>query len=880
MITQRIDALDIEKRGLFTAVYGVNRTSEIYITADLRVHSLYEALYLYLRQQGYITVFYDDKVFSYEESQLMQFFGFTAKEDKPNTWVNSTGHTVSSGNCRDFFTGKGPMSKTRNVRQSANQLINMPMEHHSHHDAIRFIDNDLEHSYVVIQTEGFFGAINSMVERDAGRKVAVVFVNPNTLEYNENEQRIYENYLSVLRTRYVKNHIGLKLIALYDFISPETFAQELGNGSSKFLMRPPFKDLILNDLKPTTDKDGNAERKEMKTVFFLSDPERDEINNMLNRKRLLDGLSHVFDKVPWEHIVLRLWQGVSTKKDGKDKSTLRLMRDFYQIESTKLDEIIENMNTVKAIDQLNTLQGIDNIKEQFLQYRAALRSHRLGQGGGRFRPHMALMGSPGTGKSTVARLFGDILREDGLLPKGHFVKVDVSELIGEYIGSTRPKTRAVCERARGGVLFIDEAYGLMSGSNDHGEVDYGKEAIEVLIQFMEDSDDSLVILAGYTDEINNLINKGNTGFRRRFNELGFFHFNDYKPKVLFDIAMKMIPYQVTDGFKKALLGILQFKYAYRTKKFGNVGDLENMVNIIIGSYRSCGENGPIDVIHLPENLRILVDSSMLNEETMLEELDCLTGQNEVKSLVRELFTKALANRIRLQTIDGYTPEVPNLNYIFSGNPGTGKTTIARIIGKIMQRLGVLSSADGEIIKEIAGNDLLTASPAIVKELFENSIGKVLIIDEAYQLRETPRVVADIVGNITNKDYENKLCLIMAGYTDGMHQMMNVNAGMQRRFRVVHFSDYTNEELWEILLHQVENPATQVLMDAESCKEPAMQYFASITRDRNFGNAGIVDILLGFLKGNREMRYVKATREQQTDPDFAKRILPEDFPKAD
>ena len=873
MITQRIDALNINERGLFTAIYGVNRTDEVYVTADLRVNNLYEALYLYLRQEGYITVFYDDKAFSFEQQQLIDFFGFNAPQQ----------NAPATPRRRDFFAGKGPMAKSRNVNRqvnaaNGNNMTSTADDNTTRHPSIQVISNSLGRVYTVTQSVGFFSSVNGMVERDAQRKVAVVFVNPNTLQYDEDEQKMYENQLSNIRANYIRRNIGLKIIALYDFKSNEAFAEELKNGSDKFLFRPPFKDLMLEDLIPTTDKEGNTKKQVLKTVFFMADPERDEIANLLNRRRITEGLPHVFGNVPWDHVVLRMWQGISTDKKQKDANTLRMMRDFITLPIETLDQIINNMDTIKAIDKLNAMQGIDNIRKQFEDYRRALKAHRAGAGGGRFRPHMALMGSPGTGKSTVARLFGDILREDELLPKGHFVKVDVSELIGEYIGSTRPKTRAVCERARGGVLFIDEAYGLMSGDNDHGDVNYGSEAIEVLIQFMEDNDDSLVILAGYTDEIMHLINEGNKGFRRRFNNLGFFYFHDYKPDVLFNISMKMINVPTTEEFRTALKNIIKFKYAYRTKKFGNVGDMENLVNNIVGTYRNSGDTQPLDVRHLPDKLRMLIDPSMLNHKVIFGDLNALVGQQGVKEVVKNLFNKCLAERNKLRLIDDFEPEMPKLNFVFSGNPGTGKTTIARIMGEVLQKLGVLQSEDANVMTEIAGNDLLTSTPEQVKKLFEDNIGKVLFIDEAYMLTQSPRVLADIVGNITNRDYENKLCIIMAGYTNEMQQMINVNPGMSRRMsNVINFTDYTNEELWEILLRMANNPKTQVRMDPNTCKEPAIRYFASLVRDRNFGNAGVVGTLMAILKDHRDERYNNATPEQQADTDFAMRIIPEDFP---
>lgn len=863
MATRRIEAIDITKRQLFTAIYGQNSSSEVFITSDMRIHNLREALYIYLKQQGYITVFYDDKAFSYEETPLITFFNFTTRQPDSNPQPLK----------RDFFRGKGPMSRTRNMNSVSNGQHNQNANE-SHHDSIVVEASGNQRRFVVHQEEGFFKNVFSFAHRNPQSKLAVVFVSPTTLKFEDEQRRVIINQWNELHQDFVRNNLALRIITLYDYESPRRFSDSFNSASDELFLLDPFKSLVLNDIG---DVDGdisgksNTRRDHANTVFFLGTPERDEINNLLQRRRILEseGLPHLFGKVKWDHVVLRLWQG--EKYNDKD---LSLIKDLLKCEG--LDEVIDKMDTIKSIDRLNALEGIDNIKEQFALYRKALITHRRGEGSGRFRPHMALMGSPGTGKTTVARLFGDILREDGLLPKGHFVKVSTDELIGQYVGETRPKTRAVCERARGGVLFIDEAYGLMTGSNSHGDVDYGKEAIEVLIQFMEDNDDSLVILAGYTDEINNLIDEGNAGFRRRFNELGFFYFRDYSPEVLYNISSKMIKVPVSDDFRKALKGIIRYKWAYRNKKFGNVGDMENLVNLITSHYKSLNTEAPLDVRHLPEDLRLLVDESALNADILLSDLNGILGQENVKSIVGKLFKKVVADRIKLRNMNDYMPSMPKLNFLFTGNPGTGKTTVARIIGKIFQRLGIFPPTKGDVITEITGNDLLPYSPAQIKKLFEDNIGKVLFIDEAYQLKESSRVVADIVANLTNEDFKNKLCVIMAGYPNDMQQLVNTNSGMSRRFQEVQFTDYTDEQLYEILNSMVASKP-HTIMDTDQCREVGISYFATIPRDRNFGNAGLAENLLNILCENRDARFVDASQSEQQDPEFAQRILPNDFP---
>lgn len=862
MSVNRISSFNLPHRPMFSAIYG-SGVDDVFIDSDLRRCNLYQMLYRDFKSYGYTVVFYsadrDYNLFSYGEDDLAIFFRLKNKKISNLAPVRQLRHIAQINS---------PFGSFRRNRETTMQVSNDELtakattsdELISHYEQIQISEmmTTKDAFYRIKVTVDIFDSIIKFARQEKNCKLAVVFTTASHDIYDDSKQTIAR--LTNLKNDYTTLALQIKLVAIYNSPAMESLMEAEG----AFFLEKFFKDIIM----PEKKDEKKSQKKELPASYYLGQPLTDEVENLLNRKRLLDGVSNTMHPIEFHCVSKRLAQELAQSD--------QFLKGLDNLSKEDMQKYIAKIDTEKAIDQLTRLQGIDNIISQFAQYRDALRAYRQGVGGARFRPHMALMGSPGTGKTTVARLFGRILSEDGLLPLGHFIKVEnASELIGEYIGSTRPKTHAVCERAKGGVLFIDEAYGLISGKNEHGGVDYGKEAIEVLIQFMENNDDSLVIFAGYTDEMTELIDKGNQGFHRRFNDLGFFYFQDYSPEVLYDISIKMITVEYTGAFATALKNIVKLKHAYRNKKFGNVGDMENLVALIVSSYHQSGDNTPLDVKHLPHDLRLLVDPDMLNETEVLAKLNVLVGQDDVKRLVRRLYNNALAERRKIVNIPGYNPELKRMNFIFSGNPGTGKTTIAQIICDVLQEIGVLQSDNPQSIEPIMGNDLLTATPADIKDYFNKAIGRALFIDEAYQLREQPRVVADIVGNITSKDYQNKMCLILAGYTYDMQQLLNVNAGMARRFETIFFKDYTNEELLTILTRLVDNDK-QVRMNIQSCRSLALSYFDSITRDKNFGNADIVVQLLKTLKANRDLRYNR-TPELMADMDFAYRILPEDFP---
>lgn len=291
-----------------------------------------------------------------------------------------------------------------------------------------------------------------------------------------------------------------------------------------------------------------------------------------------------------------------------------LPQDFPNYGKIDLDKYKSMQDaSISPMDQLNQLIGIDDIREHFETYIGMARFCRenpQSKISATFRPHMAFLGNPGTGKTTVARLFAEILRKEGLLTNSNFVEVGPSDLIGEYLGKSGPKARGQFERARGGVLFIDEAYQLCRQGQLNGGDQYGKEVITELIKFMEDDRDTVVILAGYTNEIRYLIQKGNPGLASRVtNE---FLFKDYEPDVLFDILLnKLGEFEMSEGFKIEMMKVINERYRNRNNEWGNAREIENYAKAIFQKYLLMNQaKGIIDEDCIPEELKLRKEESL------------------------------------------------------------------------------------------------------------------------------------------------------------------------------------------------------------------------------------------------------------------------------
>lgn len=229
------------------------------------------------------------------------------------------------------------------------------------------------------------------------------------------------------------------------------------------------------------------------------------------------------------------------------------------------------------INQLQELIGLECVKSDVLSLSNFIKMKQMRESMGLKAPqislHCVFTGNPGTGKTTVARILAGIFKNLGVLQKGHLIETDRSGLVAEYVGQTAVKTNKIIDSAIDGVLFIDEAYSLVQGESN----DYGKEAISTLLKRMEDDRDRLiVILAGYSDEMQEFINS-NPGLRSRFNR--YIHFPDYSATelhMIFNLNLQKNEYTMSSEASSYLLSRLQNVVETREQDFGNARYIRNL----------------------------------------------------------------------------------------------------------------------------------------------------------------------------------------------------------------------------------------------------------------------------------------------------------------
>ena len=506
----------------------------------------------------------------------------------------------------------------------------------------------------------------------------------------------------------------------------------------------------------------------------------------------------------------------------------------------------KNMYKKETVEEsLSNIIGLEALKKKVKEFEKYMLFRVRAEANGlklkNTNMHMVFTGNPGTGKTTIARIMAKMLFDLGIIKENKLIEVEYKDLIASYIGQTAPKTAEVISKAMGGVLFIDEAYSLAQGSKDGGN-SFGPEAIATLVKAMEDHKGELVVIfAGYKDEMKTFIDS-NPGISSR---IGYtFDFPDYEPSELvkiFTLKIQNMGFKCEKGVEELVENICE--YFSKRKAFGNGRFVDKIIQETIMNHAL--NEGKIELIckkDIPTIEELLNTGNNVKGES-LKLLNDIIGMKDLKEKIKEFEDYVIFQNKAKSS--GINLKETNMNMLFIGNSGTGKTTIARIMAKLLFDLGVIK--ENKLIevakKDLVGQYVGQTAPKTA-EVIEKALGGVLFIDEAYSLTEGKdsfglESLETLIKAM--EDHKGEFVVIFAGYRNKMQEFIDSNPGLASRIGYTfEFPDYDEYELADILYKKIEQCDLKLEDKAKDEIASIMKYFCNV---ENIGNGRFADKVL-------------------------------------
>ncbi|MCQ2338782.1 MAG: AAA family ATPase [Paludibacteraceae bacterium] len=579
--------------------------------------------------------------------------------------------------------------------------------------------------------------------------------------------------------------------------------------------------------------------------------------------------------------------GHLSEKVAETVSVQAVLRNDKTIKPEDIDdsECFVAKGEEEILSDLDKYVGLQSVKNEI---RTIIRTIKERKGRGikdkLLKDHYIFTGNPGTGKTTFARKFGEVLNAIGALPTGQFVEISGKDFIGNHIGDTEENVKNYVSKAMGGVLFIDEAYALNNGST------YGMDAVNTLLNILENrKGDFVCIMAGYTKEMAEFV-RMNPGIPSRCNVT--IDFPDYTAKELEQLFRNMltrngenVEFKLDGKAEEMLPKIFDKMYLKRSETFGNAREVRNLFDLSVKRHRQRNAEDNVltysDIVGESETKEISVDEVM-------KELDAFVGMHSVKEAIRRI-AQEIAVQKRLIEMGEGTAGLTKFNFLLTGNPGTGKSTVARIFGRIFKALEV--TATDHVVEKVPKDIISQYQNESAKNMdaaINEAMGGVLFLDEAYDLEpmdaagqstssEGKKAVQTLMTRMENE--AGKFVVVCAGYPKEMDTFLNSNPGLKRRFsHTINIEDYTADELLQIYEKAAKAKKYNFTLADDEVRTKVLNMFRNMVamKSDRFGNAGEAMKKVAETKTNINNRIASVPYDQWT-PEFLHTAFLDDIP---